>query len=205
MRERPAVRSWFSLSRALREEARTVAAAFAVLVAISFVTALLRPEAVEPLLRLFTDAAAEMGLYQINGADLMLTILANNLLTLLMMTAVGLIPFLHLSALSLGLNAILIGGLAAFYQSSGLGLAAFLAGTLPHGVTELAAMVLACAAGLYLCRATTYAALRRVDRQTVARTLQECLRVYTRWIVPLLLVSAALEAFVTPLILGRFL
>ena len=205
MNGRAPARAFFALPRALRAELRTTAAAFFLLLGIGFVSALLRPQAVEPLLRLFTDAAAEIGLYQVDGGTLMVTILSNNLLSLLLAVAAGLIPFLHLPALSLGLNALLIGGLGAFYLRSGLGFAAYLAGTLPHGVTELSALLLACAAGLYLGRATTYAALGRVDSKTVARTLSECLRAYTRWIVPLLVLSAALEAFVTPLIFGRFL
>lgn len=198
-------KAFFALPRALREEARVTAAAFAALILIGFTVASLRPESIDPLLRMFTDAAASMGVYTVKGGVLMTTILANNLFSLLTVIAVGLVPLLHLSALSLGLNALLLGGLAAFYQREGLGLTAYLAGTLPHGVTELAALILSCAAGLYLCRATTYAVTGRVDRRTVSRTLGECLRVYTRWVMPLLIVSAALEAFVTPLIFSRFL
>ncbi len=200
-----ALKSYFALPQALWAEVRITAAAFAALLVIGFSVATLRPESIDPLLRMFTDAAADMGVYTVEGSVLMTTILANNLLSLLTVVALGLIPMLHLSALSLGVNALLLGGLAAFYRREGLGLASYFAGTLPHGVTELTALVLSCASGLYLCRATTYAVLGRVDRQTVSRTLNECLRVYTHWIVPLLIVSAALEAFVTPLIFSRFL
>lgn len=205
MNSRASFKAFFALPQALWAEARITAGAFAALVVIGFAVATVRPESVEPLLRMFTDVAAEMGIYQVKGGILMATILANNLLSLLMVIAVGLLPFLHFSAFSLGLNALLLGGLAAFYRREGLGLAAYFAGVIPHGITELAAMVLSCAAGLYLCRATTYATLGRVDRRTISRTLGECLRVYTHWIVPLLIVSAALEAFVTPLIFSRFL
>ncbi len=198
-------KTFLALSAPLREEAWKTAVAFVLLIAIGYSVAAARPESVDPLLRMFTEAAAGMGLYQVKGFVLMTTVLANNLLTLLMSVSVGLIPLLHLPALSLGLNALLIGGLGAYYQRKGLGLAAYLAGTLPHGVVESAALVLACAAGLYVCRATTYAVFGRVDRKTVANTLSECLRVYTHWIVPLLVLSAALEAFVTPLIFGRFI
>ncbi len=199
------VKAFFALPAPLWEETWKTAAAFALLIGIGYSLAAARPESVDPLLRMFTDAAASMGIYQVEGGMLMATILANNLLALLMAISAGLIPVLHLPALSLGLNAMLIGGLAAYYSRSGLGMAAYLAGSLPHGITESAALVLACAAGLYVCRATTYAVMGRVDRKTVARTLSECLRAYTHWIVPLLILSAALEAFVTPLIFGRFL
>lgn len=205
MNEQPAIKPFFALPNALWAEVRVTASAFFILVLFGFGISSLRPESVDALLVTFTNAAAEIGLYQTQGGALMATILANNLLSLLVVIAVGLFPIVHLPALSLGLNAMLIGGLAAYYQRSGLGLAAYLAGTIPHGVTELTALVLSCAAGLYLCRATTYATLGHVDARMVARTLGECLRVYTHWVVPLLIISAALEAYVTPLILGYFL
>ena len=199
------VRRFFALPQSFWDEARITACAFALLLLFGFGLSEAQPESVDGLLRTFTDAAAEIGLYQAEGSALMATILANNLLSLLLVIAAGLVPFLHLSALSLGLNALLIGGLAAYYERSGLGLTAYLAGTVPHGITELSALVLSCAAGLYLCRATTYGILGKVDTHMIAHTLAVCLRVYTHWIVPLLLVSAALEAFVTPILLGRFL
>ena len=199
------LKTYFALPAPLWEETWKTAVSFLLLILVGYSLAAARPESVDPLLRLFTGAAASAGVYQVKGGVLMATILSNNLLTLLVSVSVGLIPLLHLSALSLGLNAMMIGALASYYRRSGLGLVAYLAGTLPHGVTESAALVLACAAGLYVCRATTYAVLGHVDRKMVARTLGECLRAYTHWIVPLLILSAALEAFVTPLIFGRFL
>ena len=205
MNEQTSLKAFFALPPRLWGLIRTTAAAFALLVAIGFALGTLRPEAVDPLLRTFTNAAASAGLFQVGGAALMATILANNLLSLLLIIAIGLVPFLRLPAFSLGINAMLIGGLAAYYRRSGLGLAAYFAGTLPHAFTELTALILACAAGFYLCRAVGAVVFGDGSRHTVARTLGECLRVYTHWVVPLLVVSAFLEAFVTPLIFNEFL
>lgn len=199
------IRAFFVLPQALAAEVRTAAIAFALLTAIGFIMASLWPDSVKPLLSLFTEAAASIGLYDVDQTALMITILSNNLFSLLVVIASGLIPFLHLPALSLGVNAMLIGGLGAYYQQSGLGIPAYLAGTLPHGITELTALSISCAAGLYLCRATTYAATGRVGAKTVAQTLSICLRAYVHWVVPLLTVSAFLEAFATPLLLNLFL
>ena len=113
---RASLKSFFSLPQALWEETRVTGAALVVLICVGFAIATFRPEWVEPMLRAFTDAAAEMGLYQASNWNLMAVILANNLLTLLTVIAAGLLPLLHLPALSLGLNALLIGGLGAFYQ-----------------------------------------------------------------------------------------
>ena len=199
------IRAYFALPPHLLERVRTTAGAFAVLVALGFTAGMLRPEAVEPLMRIFVNAAASAGLYEVEGVSLMATILSNNLLSLLTVITMGLVPFAYLSALELGVNAMLLGGLAAFYQREGLGLAAYLAGTLPHGVFELPALVIGCATGLYLCRAVTNSILGNGNAKVVASVLSQCLRVYCHYILPLMAIAAFLEAFVTPLILGLFL
>ena len=205
MNQQRTLKAFFALPPPMWELIRNTAVAFGLLILIGYTLGLRRPESLDPLLRMFTSAAASAGLYQVTGASLMALILANNLLSLLLIITVGLVPFLQLPAFSLGLNAMLIGGLAAYYQSSGLGLAAYFAGTLPHSFTELGALILACSAGFYLCRAMSGAVLGDGSRHTIARALGECLRVYTHWVVPLLIVSAFLEAFVTPLIFTRFI
>ncbi|MBE7003995.1 MAG: stage II sporulation protein M [Ruminococcaceae bacterium] len=205
MNERNGLAAYYAISAPLRELIRTTAISFLLLIGIGFSLAYLRPESLDPLLVSYTDAAAEIGLYQVGGWQLMITILSNNFLALLMAIALGLFPFLHLPALMLGFNSLLVGALGAYYLRSGRGLAAYLAGTLPHGITESAALVFSCAAGLYVCRASTWGVTGRVDAKTVARVLSESLRCFTRWIVPLTIVSSALEAFVTPLVFSRFL
>ena len=205
MNEQRSLRAFFALPPPLREQIRTTAYAFGVLILIGFTAGMLRPEAVEPLMRLFVNAAAEVGIYDSQGGALMATILSNNLLAMLFAIALGLIPFVHLTAMELGVNALLIGGLASFYVREGLGLTAYFAGTVPHGVAELPALVIACACGLYLCRAVTNSVLGNGNARVVATVLSQCLRVYSHYILPLLGVAAFLEAYVTPLIFGQFL
>ena len=205
MKRQAALREYFTLSAPLRAQIRRTAAAFAILIAVGFLSGLFYPDLLKPMLTGFTDAAAQAGLYEVKGGTLMVTILSNNLLAALEPIAVGLIPFLHLPAFSVGLNAMLTGGLAAFYQTSGLGLPAFLAGTLPHGITELAALSVACGAGLHVCATVTGRILGRDTAFTTVQALTEALRAYAVWVLPLLTLSSALEAFVTPLIFSRFL
>ena len=199
------LRAFFALPPHLRRQIHVTGYAFAALILIGFTAGMVRPEAIEPLMRLFVNAAADAGLYQVQGASLAASILSNNLLALLSAIAMGLVPFVHLPAMELGVNAMLIGGLGAFYIREGLGLSAYLAGTVPHGVFELPALVISCACGLYVCRAVTNSILGNGNAKAVATVLSQCLRVYVHYVLPLLAVSAALEAFVTPLILGQFL
>ena len=199
------LRDFFLLSPALLLHILRAGAAFLILLLIGFFAGLLRPELTEPMLRLYTGTAADAGLYQVESGALMATILANNLLSALAPIAVGLIPFLYLSAFSLGLNAVIFGALAAYYQTSGLGLPAYLAGTLPHGVAELPALVISCGAGLYLCETVTGRVLGRDSAPPAPQALGEALKAYTHWVAPLLLIASALEAFVTPRIFALFM
>lgn len=205
MSEQHPVRAYFALPPRLLSQLHTTAAAFILLILCGFTLSSIRPESVLPLMRLFTQAAAEAGLYEVEGSVLMVTILSNNLLSLLTAAALGLIPFLYFPALELGVNALMIGGLAAFYQKEGPGLAAFFAGTVPHAVFELPALVISCSCGLYLCRVVTNTILGKGNARAVATVLSQCLRVYVHYVFPLLTISAFLEAFVTPLLLSRFL
>lgn len=76
----------------------------------------------------------------------------------------GLIPFLPLSALALGTNALMLGAFAAIYQQQGIGLGVYVLGVLPHGIFELSALILSCALGLLICRTGTERILKRAIR-----------------------------------------
>lgn len=198
-------KGYFTVPPALRELIRVTAIAFLALTVIGYVVQLLRPETVTPLLNILTDMAEERGLADADSAALMTSILTNNLSALFMAIFLGLIPFLRLPAMELGLNAVLLGAMGSYYRQNGIPLTAYLAGTLPHGVTELTALVLAIAAGLHICRAVSDALLRRGEKGAVVRAIGDSMLLYARFIVPLLLVSAFIEAFVTPRLLERFL
>ena len=199
------IKAFFALPPRRWEQFRVTALALAVLICVGYAVGLARPEAIEPLLALFVASAGDLIAQEPSGAVLMWAIFANNLTAMFSAMLAGLVPFLRLPALELGMNALLLGGLAAYYRQNGLGLASFLAGTLPHGITELSALALACASGLYLCRAVSGRLLKREGAPSVRRTFGECVRAYVRWILPLALVSAAIETYVTPLIFERFL
>jgi uncharacterized membrane protein SpoIIM required for sporulation len=81
-------------------------------------------------------------------------LVTNNAGVGLMMVAVGFLAGLPVLLL-LALNGLLLGALWALYASHGLGLE-FLGWVLPHGVTELLAIVLCAAAGLALGRALLF-------------------------------------------------
>ena len=198
-------KGYFDIPQSLREIIKVTALAFLALALIGFVLGLLRPETITPLLDMFARMAEENDLAEIEGAELMAEILTNNLTALFLAMFLGMIPFLRLPAMELGLNALLLGAMASVYQREGISLAAYFAGTLPHGITELSALVIAIAAGLNLCRAVSDTLLRRAEKGAVLRAVADAMLLYARFVMPLLLVSAFIEAFVTPSLMARFL
>jgi len=117
----------------------------------------------------------------------------------------GLIPFVRLPALALGVNAVLLGGLAACYAATDTTMLLYAASLLPHGIFELPALILAFSMGLYICGHLT----RRCRRDPAALPLGACLGLAARLLVflllPLLILAALTEAYVTPLAAGLFL
>ena len=198
-------KGYFDIPQSLREIIKVTALAFLALALIGFVLGLLRPETITPLLDMFARMVEENDLAEIEGAELMAEILTNNLTALFLAMFLGMIPFLRLPAMELGLNALLLGAMASVYQREGISLAAYFAGTLPHGITELSALVIAIAAGLNLCRAVSDTLLRRAEKGAVLRAVADAMLLYARFVMPLLLVSAFIEAFVTPSLMARFL
>ena len=81
----------------------------------------------------------------------------------------------------------------------------YAASLLPHGIFELPALILAFSMGLYICGHLT----RRCRRDPAALPLGACLGLAARLLVflllPLLILAALTEAYVTPLAAGLFL
>ena len=117
----------------------------------------------------------------------------------------GLVPFVRLPAMALGLNAVMLGWLAAVYVRSGLSLALYLAALIPHAIFEIPAMLLAFGVGLYVCGQVT----RRLRGNEQTRSITSCLSLMGQTLLlalaPLLLAAAFVEAYVTPAVAAWFL
>ena len=193
-----------TLSRSLlKHEFLSTAAAFGVLVLLGFVSALLFPAFAQETFSSFTEKIEQLGLSGDVPQDQMLaTLFFNNVTASLLSMLYGLIPFLPLSALALGTNALLLGVFAAIYQQQGIGLGAYLVGVLPHGVFELSALILSCALGLLLCRTGSDCIRKRDGAAPFFPRVLDCLRVFLFAVVPLLIIAALVEAYITPLLLN---
>ena len=188
--------------RGFGREVKRSAIAFCLLVLIFFgacvVSPPLRDLLATQILPLFDglDVSGE------DGTLSAMALFANNLRACSITMVYGLLPYVQLPALAMGANAMVIGFLAAYCITAGSSPLVFLLGILPHGLFELPALVLAFAMGLYVCGQMT----RRCRHDETAVPLWDCVTLMS-WLlllvlIPLLAVAAAIEAYVTPLLLS---
>lgn len=195
-----------SWQNGLSGEALRAAIAFPVLVVLAFVLCMAFPTLREGLLSYVFAAMDGTGALNEDGTLSAMAIFSNNLRATVFIMVYGLIPFIQLPALALGVNALVIGVLAAWYVTEGYSIAAFLAAILPHGLLELPALVIAFSVGLYVCGHVTRRLFRRDES---ALHIWDCLVLMSRTLLlvlfPLLTAAAVVEAYVTPLVAALFL
>ena len=189
----------------LSGEAQRAAIAFPILVALSFILCTVFPVLRDGLLSMVLSSMEGMGIVNEDGSLSALALFSNNLRATVFIMVYGLVPFIQLPALALGVNAMALGVLASWYIVQGFSIVTFLAAVLPHGLAEFPALILAFAVGLYVCGQVTRRLFRRDES---ALHLWDCLvlisRVLLLVLIPLLAAAAVLEAYVTPLVVALF-
>lgn len=176
------------------------AIAFLVLVVLSYIAGRLFPEIPATILTYFNEVVADSGIVRDDGSFSALALFGNNLRAMVLSTLYGFIPFLYLPALSMGVNAILLGMVASSVNGQWLLLAA---GILPHGIFELPALCLSLAAGLCLCQ-NINRYIRKNEKGIMKPLLLNILRATGLVVIPLLVVAAIMESYVTPAVMQLF-
>ena len=176
------------------------AVAFLVLVVLSYIAGRLFPEIPAAILTYFNEVVADSGIVRDDGSFSALALFGDNLRAKVLSTLYGYIPFLYLPALSMGVNAILLGMVASSVNGQWLLLAA---GILPHGIFELPALCLSLAAGLCLCQ-NINRYIRKNEKGIMKPLLLNILRVTGLVVIPLLVVAAIMESYVTPAVMQLF-
>ena len=177
------------------------AVAFLVLVVLSYIAGRLFPEIPAAILTYFNEVVANSGIVRDDGSFSALALFGNNLRAMVLSTLYGFIPFLYLPALSMGVNAILLGMVASSVSGQWLLLAA---GILPHGIFELPALCLSLAAGLCLCQ-NINRYIRKNEKGFMKPLLLNILRVTGLVVIPLLVFAAIMESYVTPAVMQLFM
>lgn len=121
-------------------------------------------------------------------------IFANNLVACIALfiggATFGLLPLLVLAS-----NGLVIGGIVEVVrQEKGTGF--ILASILPHGILEIPAFLISAGLGFLLAEALTRELLH--DEGDAASEALDQGRLFIRYVVPFLIVAAAVEAFITP-------
>ena len=133
-----------------------------------------------------------------NPLFIMLAIFLNNafvsLLFLVLGLALGVLPVVFIA-----FNGYLV-GVIAYLAAQERGLLFILLALLPHGILELPMVFLAAGIGLRLGHQVFSALIGKHTR--IKREFKDGLIFYFRWILPLLLVAAIIETFITPVILS---
>ncbi|HPW72396.1 MAG: stage II sporulation protein M [Methanothrix sp.] len=130
---------------------------------------------------------------------IMMIIFLKNLLAsaaaILLGLGLGIVPMMVATS-----NGFLLGivGYSAVEREGWLYLAA---GILPHGIIELPAVLLSIAIGLRLGHVLLLSLLK--ERADLSGEVRVAIRLLLRWIMPLLLLAAAIETFITPFVISR--
>lgn len=180
------------------------AVAFAAIIVLSYAAGRFAPEFCNTVATYFARMIDSAGIMDENGSISVVALFFNNVRAMVLSVLYGFIPFIFLPALSLGVNAVILGVLAAYYSNNGFSLLLYLAGILPHGIFELPALLLSLAAGLCLCKnINTY--IRKNEKGVMKPLMLHILRVVCLLVLPLLAVAAVLESYVTPLVMQLFM
>ena len=180
------------------------AAAFLIICLLGFGVSLFNKSIPEFVVNYFTQMVQDGNIVTDDGTIHFGALLANNLRAAVFSVLYGFIPFIYLTALAVGMNALILGVLAAYYVSNGTSLLIYFAGVLPHGVFELSALLITFALGLLLCRRITQY-IRKNTKGMMKPLLCNIARSFVMHVVPLLVVAAAVETYITPAVLALFM
>ncbi|MCT4783483.1 MULTISPECIES: stage II sporulation protein M [Exiguobacterium] len=164
----------------------------------SFVTS----EQIEDILKQIGDMFESRGLsFDTSAFDTMVALFVNNTRVALLAFLLGMIP-LFIPYVFVVINAAIIGLVAMIVDFSGESVIKVITlGILPHGITEISAILLGAAMGLSLNRHIWQKMQGKDTNVTLKALFFIGLKMFLFVVVPLLAISAVIEAYVTPLLL----
>ena len=162
-----------------------------------------------------TDIAAKMIKYFldqskdiiVNGDISCGRLFLNNLEASGMATIIGIVPFVFLPAVSLLSNTAVIGAFFSLYSPGGQDVVRMLVfGILPHGIFEITAIILSISMGIYLCYTICCLIIGNGKKRghKFKSAVMDIIRAFVCFVVPLLIVAAVVETYVTPLLIDKF-
>lgn len=173
------------------------AAVFFLLAIITSIVFSSKPELAVKIIEYFMDSVGE-GILDDSGNISWLGLLLNNLRACLSSVLMGFIPFFFIPAFSMAANAGIIGAMLGYYGTLGVSIWRLVVfGLLPHGIFELPALFISFAMGISLCLTMSRGVIR-LDGAGIKQEVLNIVRVYIMNIIPLLILAALVESFITP-------
>lgn len=162
------------------------------------------PEQAQKIYDQFAQMVKESGIGD-EGYISAVGLLKNNARSAAISLGMGILPFLFLPALPLLANAVIIGGVLALVAGNGVSIGRMvLFGLVPHGIFEIPALMISIAAGLWLCRNMCRMILKRPSAAPLEELLPCLLRLFLLTVLPLLVIAALIEGYITPLLIQQF-
>jgi uncharacterized membrane protein SpoIIM required for sporulation/ABC-type transport system involved in multi-copper enzyme maturation permease subunit len=142
-------------------------------------------------------------LSEFNGEFSAPSLFLHNLQATLLIGFFGLFSFSVLGVILYLLNISLVGGLLGLFKLMGYApLPLVMAGILPHGIFEIPALILSCAAVMHIGLVLVTPQAGRTIGEVLIEAIADWARVMLGLVIPLLAIAAAIEVHVTPQLLA---
>ena len=188
-----------------RRTVRLTTAMLIAAVAMGFLTGRSAPDEVEMVISAFMEMIQQAGVVMEDGEISVFSLLSNNWQAMMVAMFYGILPFVHLPSIVIVSNGLLVGMLGAWFQNQGGSMVAYAAGILPHGIFELAALVLAASCGSMVCRISTNRCLKRPQKEPDVNSFIRAMEVLLFAVAPLTVIAAFIETYITPVLLQQFM
>lgn len=171
-----------------------LAAAFA---ADRFCTA--RPDIAEMLSEQFEQAVEQSGAVDEEAGTIrLMPLFVQNFRATALMTLLGFVPFLFIPVLPILSNGVFLGATTASLAARGVSVwRMLLLGVLPHGIFELPALALGAAAGICICNNLVRSIMKSGEAYLAKELALGIFKVYLCYILPLLVLAALTETYVS--------
>lgn len=177
---------------------------FFILLCIGFAVVLKdRTDIVQQILNNFVES--KQHIIQSQGMNLAFELFKNNMKAAVLSVVMGIIPFLFVPSYTVVVNAAILGGFYHYFialprMSAGI----YFASIMPHGIIEIPGFLLGVTLGIYLCIELSKKILKKPSKD-FPEVLKDLASVIVFIILPMLVVAAFIEAFVTPIIMNSML
>ena len=175
---------------------------FLAISAVVYAVMLSVPELSKDLFNAISEMMSSSGVIDGNGNISPLLLFLNNARAGLLGAAFGFIPFIFFPVFAIFINGAIMGVSLGTYAviDKANPLLILAAGVLPHGIFELTAIFLCWAMGIGICLVLTKKIIG-AGKESLSFYLKRCLGVYLFFAIPLLLIAAIIETYVTPVLL----